>query len=197
MDTICVPVDELLESENKEPIVLQEKTNEILDETASLDLSTPNAARTFDVQFTDVEPIEVNQIVDKHGRLSDIIEALEEKTGLSVIPLSMANIAPEVTELQRHEIFEFGGERYAFSHRIRRNVVDEYVEAITANISSGIPFALELVTSVVEHDNTYKTLLLSRDEWTYVLSKCRNFKQSLIANDDETQITMTIMAERV
>lgn len=159
--------------------------------------SNAGALQNISVQFDDeITPVDIPEIKDEHGRLSDILEALEDELGISVIPLKMANIAPEVTMLQRHEIFTFGGERYAFSKRVRHNVCDRYTENIVASISEGLPFQMELVTGITWNDKEYRTLLLSRTEWTLILSKFRQFKQSLMT-DDKTQFVLKVCAERV
>lgn len=168
-----------------------------MDDELELNDSDKSSEIAIQVDFEeDIEPIKVSEIIDTHGRLSDIIENLESETGLSVIPLRMANIAPEVSQLQRHEIFTFAGERYAFSRTVRKNVCDRYLSQIVSNISEGVPFSLDLVTSVAWGDDVYKTLLLSRVEWTYILSKCREFKQSF-TTDKQSRITMQIFAERI
>lgn len=151
---------------------------------------------TIAVDFVDVDAIEIAEIHDTHGRLSDVIETFEDILHLSAIPLSLARIAPEVVDLKRHEIFEFGDERYAFSHRIRKDVVKDYLENISSNISTGLPFELELCTNISYEDKIYPTFQLSRDEWTYVLSKFRNYKQELVT-DNSTSIVLRVFAERV
>ena len=145
--------------------------------------------------FSEIEPIVIDTIIDKQGRLSDILESIEEECGISVIPLKMAEIAPEVAQLKRHEIFTLGNERYAFSHRVRLNVCDHYLEQIVSCLSEGVPFTLDLATTISWHDSQYNTFLLSRDEWTYIMSKCRNFKQKL-TTDGKSQITLHIFAEK-
>lgn len=144
----------------------------------------------------DVEAVEIPSIVDKYGRLSDIIEAFELETGMSVIPLKMVNIAPEVESLQRHEIFEFMGERYAMSRIPREKVVEEWQEKILANLSTGLVFEEDLVTNIVHNNQTYKTLSLSRAEWTLLLSKFRFYKQDLVVRNEKS-IVMMVFAERV
>ena len=192
MADIKVPIDALLKSADS----ADDTSNGLEDD---LDFLGKNTASEMSIQVDiekDVAPIEIKEIVDVHGRLSDIIDALSEEVGLSVIPLRMANIAPEVSKLQRHEIFTFAGERYAFSQVIRQNVCDRYIEQIVKNISEGVPYQLDLITTITWKDNDYKTLLLSRAEWTYIMSKCRDFKQKLIT-DQKSQITLKVFAERI
>lgn len=148
-----------------------------------------------DYDLVDVEPVVVPVITDIHGRLSDRVEALEHETGLSVIPLEMANIAPEVESLKRHEIFDFMQERFAFSPNIRNDVIAGWKEKITAHIASGLNFEENLVTSVTYDGKTYKTLSLSRVEWTMLLSMFRNFKQGLVVRNQN--LILCIAAEHV
>lgn len=192
MADIKVPIDALLKSADS----ADDTSNGLEDDLEFLGKNT-DSEMSIQVDIEkDVAPIEIKEIVDVHGRLSDIIDALSEEVGLSVIPLRMANIAPEVSKLQRHEIFTFAGERYAFSQVIRQNVCDRYIEQIVKNISEGVPYQLDLITTITWKDNDYKTLLLSRAEWTYIMSKCRDFKQKLIT-DQKSQITLKVFAERI
>lgn len=192
MADIKVPIDTLLK---QAPEPVDDTANGLEDNLEELE-GHADAEVAIQVDITeDVTPIEIKEIIDVHGRLSDILDSLAEEVGLSVIPLRMANIAPEVSKLQRHEIFTFAGERYAFSKVIRQNVCDRYIEQIVKNISEGVPYQLELITTITWKGNEYKTLLLSRAEWTYIMSKCRDFKQKLIT-DQKSQITLQILAER-
>lgn len=137
-----------------------------------------------DISGVSVESVDLAEIRDEHGRISDLIESLEEFTGLSVTPLEMGHVAPEVASLERHEIFEFNGERYAMSHKIRKKVVDAYKTRIIKVLSSGLPFK-ESLNTVVEYDGKeYETLQLSRDEWTYLMAMFRNYKEKLYESSD-------------
>lgn len=160
------------------------------------DAVTKEDSMTISVDFVDTEPIEIPEIVDTHGRLSDIIESFEDSMQLSVIPLKMAGLTNEVSKLSRHEIFTFADEKFAFSQRIRKNVCDRYIDQIVANLSGGVPYTLQLVTTVTCDGKNYITLLLSRKEWTYILSKFRKFVQKL-STDNATHITLYVTAERI
>lgn len=133
---------------------------------------------------TDVEAIDLDEIRDVYGRISDLIEALEDDTGMSVIPLEMGHIAPEIVSLQRHEIMDFNGKRVAMSHRIRDNVIDSFKERIIKTLSTGLPFkeSLNVIVTHAEHD--YETLALSKDEWTRIMAMFRHYKERLIREAD-------------
>lgn len=197
MSNMFIKLNELATSkeEVKEVTESVEKVAEE-DVTQDLEIAEPEQEDSISVDFADVEPISIKEIVDVHGRLSDILESVEDELGISVIPLKMVDIAPEVAQLQRHEIFTLGDTRYAFSHRIRKNVCDHYLEQIVTCLSEGVPFKLELGTTIMWHDQQFNTFLLSRDEWTYIMSKCREFKQKL-TTDRKSQITLHVYAEKV
>ncbi len=149
------------------------------------------------VDFTrsHVEAIDVIPVNDKYGRISDIIEALEDETGLSVIPLTMGNIAKEVSSLARHKLFDFGGERYAMSYRIRKNVIDAFCDRIVHTLSSGVPYSEVLNTTISYKGEEFATLALSEDEWTEVLAKFRKYKQRLFILNG--RLTMEVYSEKV
>ena len=167
-----------------------EESSEVVEEVE------PDSGVEVSVDFTRsrVEAIEITAINDEHGRISDIIEALEDETGLSVIPLTMGNIAKEVCSLARHKIFDFNGERYAMSYRIRKNVIDSFCERIVRTLSSGVPFSEVLNTSVIYAGEEFRTLSLSEDEWTEVLAKFRKYKQRLYIVSGK--LVMEILGER-
>lgn len=190
MSIINMAIDDLVTPENT-----VDNQDQVVTSGNDLELGSEEAQTDIPVMFSEIEPIVIDTIIDKQGRLSDILESIEEECGISVIPLKMAEIAPEVAQLKRHEIFTLGNERYAFSHRVRLNVCDHYLEQIVSCLSEGVPFTLDLATTISWHDSQYNTFLLSRDEWTYIMSKCRNFKQKL-TTDGKSQITLHIFAEK-
>lgn len=173
--------------------VVTEEAKEFADESAYVDNASDVRIKYDHVE---VETVEIPVITDVHGRLSDAIEAMEKDTGLSVIPLKMANIAPEVESLQRHEIFEFMGERFAMSKKLREEVITEWTQKIIANLSTGLPFEENLVTSITYNNRPYTTIALSRIEWTLLLSKFRSYKQDLFIRHNNS-IVMTVLAEKV
>jgi Fe-S-cluster formation regulator IscX/YfhJ len=152
----------------------------------------------IDVDFSrvDTEVVELEEIRDDYGRISDLIESLEECTGLSVIPLEMGHIAPEVTKLERHDIYEFDGERFAMSHHLRKKIIDGYKARIIKVLSSGLPFKESLNVSVEYDGKEYVTLQLSQDEWTYLMAIFRNYKERLYQTSDG-QLYLEVLPDRV
>lgn len=132
-----------------------------------------------DVSLVEAEAIELPAINDDHGRISDIIRALEDETGLSVIPLEMGHVAPEVQSLSKHSIFVNQGKRFAMSHRIRQDVISGWQERIVKMLSAGLPFEEKLNIIVTYKGEEYETLSLSEDEWTLLMAKFRNYKERL------------------
>lgn len=148
------------------------------------------------VSYLDVDEIILPEIKDVHGRISDIVDAIEVSTGVAVVPFEMANIAPEITKLQRHEIFQLGDRRFAMSKEIREGVVTQYTNKIVRTLTSGVPFVENLATTVTYNGKVYNTLALSKIEWTTLLSKFRKYKHSLRAQDNSS-IILEILAEHV
>ena len=148
-----------------------------------------------DITAVNAEAALLPAINDEHGRLSDIFEALEAATGQSVIPFEIGKIAPEVSSLARHKIFEFGGKRYAMSHTLRESVLDNFYTRIMKTLASGIPFSEELNTVVTYDGSDYHTFSLSEDEWTYIMARFRNYKEKLYVNA-EKRLVLEILPER-
>lgn len=155
----------------------------------------PNA-EIIPITFRDVEEVVIPTITDDHGRLADIVEAVEKTTGASVIPLTAARIAPEVVTIQRHEIFELNGERYAMADEVREGTVTAYTERVRNALSSGVPFVENLTTTVTYLNTDYNTIGLSRAEWEMILSKFRTYK-SCIKIKDKMDLVMEVYPEHV
>lgn len=149
---------------------------------------TPSTDDTISVTLIDIEEVHISEITDVHGRLSDILESIEQLTGLSVIPLEMAEIAPEVSSLSRHEIFELGGKRYAMSKEPRTTVIDNFTTIITETLRTGVPFIAKLAKVVNYKGVDFLTLELSRIEWTILLSKFRLYRGELRKTPDNELI---------
>lgn len=154
--------------------------NDFLDEVP---IDVEQSTDEIEVSIIDVDEVVIPEIKDVKGRLSDIIESIEQSTGLSVVPLNMAGIAPEVIKLQRHEIFELGDVRYAMSKQVRENVVNEYVDRIRKSLTSGLPFVENLSKGVTYFGEDYRTIALSRVEWTIIISKFRRYKSAIRIKD--------------
>lgn len=193
-----VSIHDVLKSRESETILSANDFDVInTEEEEAIDVDLKDAETDIEVDLTGVEaaPIELAVISDEHGRISDLIEALEETTGQSVIPFEMGHISPEVMTLARHKIFEFAGGRFAMSHRKRMGVIESFQERIIKTLSSGIPFREELNTVVTYNDTEYKTFKLSEDEWKYLMAKFRNYKERLFVTSDN-KLVIEILAER-
>lgn len=176
----------------KESLVPTAVEDDFVEDTLSV--TNVNMSDEIPVTFMDVPPVVITEIKDVQGRLSDIVESIEAETGLSVVPLEMAKIASEVSRLQRHEIFECGNHRFAMSSKIRQSVVDRYIDRITRTLSSGLPFIENLTKIVTYKGEDFKTYTLSRQEWTYIMSAFREYRQSLVRTNG-SDIVLEISTE--
>lgn len=163
---------------------------------APVDSTEEEVGTSIAVEYVDEEAIDLPEIRDTYGRLSDAIEALERITGLSVVPLEMAHIAPEVISLQRHEIFSFGGKRYAMSKKPREITLKTMQDEIVTSLTTGLPYECVLNTTVQYDGQYYSTLSLSRVEWTLLMSRFRHYKQNLSFKNNGT-LVLEMFAERV
>ena len=168
----------------------EDKEEEFVEDVAEDDIESD----VIPVSYVDVEKVLIPEIKDVEGRLSDIVESIETITGLSVVPLEMAAIAPEVTKLQRHEIFELGGHRYAMSSHVRDAVILNYKEKIVSTLSRGLPFIENLSQQITYKGVDYKTFTLSRQEWTLLLSTFREYKGS-VRRKNKTDLVLEISTE--
>lgn len=168
----------------------EDKEEDFVDEAIVDDMESD----VIPVSYVDVEKVVIPEIKDVEGRLSDIVESIETITGMSVVPLEMASIAPEVTKLQRHEIFELGGHRYAMSSHVRDAVILNYKEKIVNTLSRGLPFIENLSQQITYKGVDYKTFTLSRQEWTLLLSTFREYKGN-VKIKNKTDLILEISTE--
>lgn len=174
-------------TESKSLDVTEEADDFVVDAVGA----TPVEADTIPINYMDVEQIVITEITDSKGRLSDIIESFEIKTGLSVIPLAMADIAPEVTQFKRHNIFTIGDKRWAMSNTIRQDVVDAYIAKIVEALKTGLPFTESLSVIIPYNGVDYKSYALSQKEWTYILSTFNLYVGNLYARGDDLILEVT------
>lgn len=155
-----------------------------------------DCADALSVTYIDVPKIIIPEIKDVYGRLSDIIDGIALESNISTVPLEMAGIAPEITKLQRHDIFELGGKRYAMSKVVREDVVKQYTNRVIKKLSNGLPFSENLTTIISYRGKNYRTFALSQREWTLLMSQFRDYKQILkiVGN---TELAIEILAEKM
>ncbi len=192
---ICEVLQRHREEENYQATQITEP--EKRDDSSAVDEVAVKGDQELPIDLTGVatDAIDIVAINDEHGRISDMLEALEEATGMSVIPLKMGKIAPEVASLARHKIYEFDKERFAMSYKIRQKIVETFVERVMRSLSSGVPFREDLITYITYNGLDYRTFSLSEDEWLIVFSKFRHYKQRLFITEDK-QFMIEILAER-
>lgn len=143
------------------------------------------------INYMNVEQIIIPEITDSQGRLSDIVESFEVTTGLSVIPLDMTDVAPEVSQLKRHSIFTIDDKRFAMSNKIREDVVQKYIEDITSMLKTGLPFIKSLSVTIPFDGKDYKSYALSQKEWTYLISVFNAYHGGVYLHGDDLVLKVT------
>lgn len=152
--------------------------------------------RNIDVELVDTNEINVTNIYDSKGRMSDAIDAVSRITGYNVIPLSATDIPKEVEFLQRHTLYTIDAVTYAMSNEVRTEKVEEYCTRIMNYIAQGVVFTEKLNRTFTYGDLVYPTLDLTKFEWTLIMSKFKNYKRRLFLKG-ETDLFLEIQPERV
>lgn len=200
MREVKISMKELLSTQKAAPELQcnsKELEQDFVDDVLAEPIGCNSASSTIiPIDYVQAEQIIVSDISDVKGRLSDAVESLEAMHGVSVVPLEMANISSAVSKLQRHEIFELSGKRYAMSKVVREDIVRMYVDRIVNALSTGMPFVENLMVIITHNGMNYKTISLSREEWTAILSKFRMYKQALTIRDG-SDLIMTIETEMI
>lgn len=163
--------------------------NDSLQDTRELDCFSDieenhTDARKVDVMELDVEPLKLNAIVDSSGLLSDRVDKFASDKGIAVVPFSAVGILSQVTQLQRHDVLELDGEKYAMLRTARPEVLEYYRNAVIKSISSGLVFSEKLMISIANGVDTIHTLKLSKIEWSYICAWFKDYNARVITSDE-------------
>lgn len=150
----------------------------------------------IEVELVETNEINVTNIYDSVGRMSDAIEAVSRLTGYNVIPLSATDIPKEVEFLQRHALYPFGDVTYAMSNEVRMEKVHDYCTRISNYIAQGVVFTEKLNRTFSYGGLVYPTLDLTKFEWTLILSKFKSYKRRLYRKG-ESELYLEVQPERV
>lgn len=154
-----------------------------LDATSSDDIVTSYlAGDTIPVEYVSVEEVVIDEIHDKHGKLSEKVQAIMDEVNCSVIPFEAAGVLPQVVDFQNHDIVMLNNTRYIMSRSIRPEIISEFKQKIIATLESGLPYTKCLTTNVFVGTQSYATLLLSRIEWCYLCSMFKSYNAEIIQN---------------
>lgn len=129
-----------------------------------------------------VEAIVIPDVVDKHGKLSNMIAQYEDAYDLSVVPLSITTILPQVTKLQRHDIVEFNGERYAVStdRIVNAERFLQYEKKIVEQLSEGCAFIDSLWETRDIQGYSVQTVKFNTHELETLCGRFRNYSPRVI-----------------
>ena len=82
--------------------------------TENKDLQDCCRLKVLDVN---VEPLQINNITDKYGVLSNKIEEFMSQYGTAVVPLSAIGITSSLSSLERFDMLEVDGVCYAMNRK--------------------------------------------------------------------------------
>jgi len=128
-----------------------------------------------DVESYDVDKVVVDKIYDKHGRLSDILDAAMQSLNVVALPLAAVSISTEVEFLQRYSLVTYDGVKYAMSRNIREDAIECYTNQIVESLSEGMAFDQDLTMTVTHCGEVYQTYDLSTAELGFLTSKFSNY----------------------
>lgn len=134
-----------------------------------------NSDNVVDVESYDVDKIIIDKIYDKHGRLSDILDAAMQSLGVAALPLHAVHISSEVEFIQRYSLVTYDGVKYAMSRSIRDDVVDKYTTQIIQALTEGLSFSKDITKTVIHCGEEYQTYDLSTAELGIITSKFSNY----------------------
>lgn len=134
--------------------------------------------------------VELPEITDDSGRLSDAVSAIMQQTGLSVIPFSALQLSPSVATLRDYTVREYLGEKFALSTSVRQSVIEQYKERIVKVLSVGSQFRESLWIQFSYNGKEYKTLALSEIEYS-TLCKMFSTKHPEVYQTDDGNIFLS------
>ena len=148
------------------------------------------------IDLVDVEPVKIKSFKDINGRLSNTIKSYMDELNIAVLPLSVTDILPQVTEFRDYDVIHFKGENFACRRDIREDVIELYKDRIIKNLENGVPFYESLWGITKEphressnlEERTVRYLKLTPNEWTLLVSMFRLYDAGVLKEQDDNLI---------
>lgn len=129
------------------------------------------------------EIVTIGAIRDTKGMLSDRIDAVMQEYHVRAIQVEAAGILPQVTELQRHDLFKLNDVNYAMSRDVDKKMLLAYRQAIYDTLSSGLPYHEVLTDTITINGEEYHTMKMTKSECDYLCSTYRNYNSKLVLDE--------------
>lgn len=129
------------------------------------------------------EIVTIGAISDTQGILSDRIDAVMQEYHVRAIQVEAAGILPQVTELQRHDLFKLNDVNYAMSRDVDKKMLLAYRQTIYDTLSSGLPYREILTDTITIDGKEYHTMKMTKQEWDYLCSAYRNYNSRLVLDE--------------
>lgn len=129
------------------------------------------------------EIVTIGAISDTQGILSDRIDAVMQEYHVRAIQVEAAGILPQVTELQRHDLFKLNDVNYAMSRDVDKKMLLAYRQTIYDTLSSGLPYREILTDTLTIDGKEYHTMKMTKQEWDYLCSAYRNYNSRLVLDE--------------
>lgn len=166
-------------------------TEEDIVDQAANEIDSYIVGEPIAINYNTDEEVEIGDIIDTYGKLSDRVDEIMVKASTTVLPFTATGVLPQVVEFQRHDIFTINGDRYVMSRQIRKPVMDQFREAITKTLKSGLPYTKVLMVDVVIGTESFESLLLDQAEWTYLCSLFRRYN-ARVFRDSRGQLVLKV-----
>lgn len=155
------------------------------------DVAVSEQPERIDVmELSDVAPLKLDVIVDSTGFLSDKVDKFIAEKNVAVVPFSAVGILKQVSQLQRHDILELGGTKYAMLRTARSEVLEYYRKVIIDSITAGLVFSEKLTVSIVNGTETIRTLKLSKVEWSYLCAWFRDYNARIEEDNNDIRLVV-------
>ena len=141
------------------------------------------AGKQISIMDVEASPIHIDKIVDTEGRLSAKVAEALQKYNVRAIPLEVAGVLRQTTELQNHVLTEINGVKYATVRTPDSNILREYRDAIYKSLSAGLPYTDNLFVDVLGEDGTFKTLKLLEYEWSWLCVSYKEYNAKVTLTD--------------
>ncbi|WP_283693093.1 hypothetical protein [Clostridium perfringens] len=150
---------------------------------------------TINLSALDVEAIELPKVMDEFGRISDKITAVEDRTGISVLPFELTGTSSLVAGLKDHKIIEIEGKKYSTSYKriVNPQELDRVIGEVVAEASRILAESVSDPNCKTRHARVplfckkeyngvvFPTLRLNEYETQLALGKLRNFRATVKA----------------
>lgn len=142
--------------------------------------------KLVEVRKSNIKPLEISEVKDSSGRISEIIKRYQDDLGIAIVPVKITKIANWVKP-KEHGIFTLNGESYFYPLNLNNpERIRNFTQSITKDLTEGKVIKQSMYESFEFEGQTHRTLRFTQSEMSDVVTYFSNFgaRLLLVGNED-------------